>query len=88
MTTATLLPGFERPVRERWTGNVLPVRREGRFACHRCGTADSMVRLDPYTQDALFFHGGYGASERMTAAVCLACGRSSVLTTETVRPPR
>lgn len=73
--------------KQRWTGTVLPAVYDGERSCSRCGWG-VLVRLDPFTIDALFFDVGYGESVRRTVGVCLACGQASDVARESVRPPR
>lgn len=80
------LPGFEEAVRRhKWTGERLPVPFHGQRFCSRCGWGSVVIQL-PVTQPALFYHGGYGESERVTAAVCTACHHSTVIRKESVSP--
>lgn len=82
------LDGFDEATRRhRWAGNVLPVPYQGARTCARCGYG-TLITVPSWTEDALFFGGGYGESTRLTAGVCAACGRTSVITRESVRPPR
>jgi hypothetical protein len=82
------LPGFDERVRRHtYTGNRLPVLYAGRRHCRRC-THGELLAIEPIIEDALFAHGGYGASTRKTVEVCLACGAVNVTSTETLRPPR
>ena len=81
------LPGFDDAVRAVWHGTTLPAVYDGERVCPRCSHG-TVIRLDPVVQDALFYHGGYGASERETVDVCLACHRVTVHMVETIRPPR
>lgn len=82
------LDGYDEAARRhRWTGETLPVPYHGPRTCRRCGFGTLTV-LPAVTQDALFAGGGYGASVTRTTAVCEACGRTSELRVETVRPPR
>lgn len=82
------LDGFDEAVRRHtWTGERLPVPYLGVRACRRCSVGE-LIRLEPSTQLALFYHGGYGAAERKTFDLCLACGHVSVVSMETVNPRR
>lgn len=82
------LPGFEEAVRRHaWKGERLPMLYDGDRVCSRCSSG-IVVELSPYTADALFYGGGYGESQRVTAVVCLACGKSAVIRKESVRPQR
>lgn len=82
------LPGFEEAKRRhQWAGNRLPKLYEGPRHCRRC-TMGELIRLGPYTQHALFRHGGYGAGETIEVDVCLACGAVSVPKMTSTRPPR
>lgn len=82
------LPGFTEQVQHsQWAGERLPVLFDGQRACRFCSVG-YLVSLDPFAQPALFYHGGYGAVERKTVDVCLACGRVSVMRLETVNPRR
>lgn len=82
------LEGFDERVRRHsWTGNVLPVPYQGERGCRRCSVG-ILVRVDPSTQLALFYHGGYGAAVRETCDVCLACGHVSVAQVESLNPRR
>jgi hypothetical protein len=80
------LPGFDEAVRRhRWEGSRCLVRHAGKRSCSRCSVGE-IVRMTTGVQGALFYHGGYGASERKTVDVCLACGRVSVAGFETLNP--
>ncbi len=82
------LPGFEANHRRRpWRGNRLPVLYAGRRPCLKCLGGD-VLELGPITQDALFYHGGYGASTVTTVDICLACAAVNLRASETARPPR
>lgn len=82
------LPGFEEHVRRHtWQGSRALVRRNGPRPCPRCN-AGLVVRINPVIQPALFHHGGYGAAERRTVDVCLACAGVSVARLETLNPRR
>lgn len=88
MPTTAALPGLEHlDPRPGWTGNTLPVLYNGDRHCRRC-THGTIRRLPAISQDALFYHGGYGATERTTVDVCLSCGAANLSKVETVRPPR
>lgn len=80
------LPGFaEKARRAAWTGEVLPDVYRGPRLCPRCHSADVVV-LAPFTAEALFFFGGYGEAQRLTAAVCPACHRTFEVSRESVAP--
>ncbi len=80
------LPGFDERVRRHcWAGSRAVAVYKGRRPCVRCSHGE-VVRLTPYTQAALFYHGGYGATERVTADLCLSCGRVTVAYVESVAP--
>lgn len=83
MTAARL---FDAPAvaRARWTGNVLPVL--ARPVCPVSVCAAPLFTLRPAVQPALFFHGGYGAAERTTIRVCVACGWAGTAHVETLNP--
>ncbi len=82
------LPGFVEKVRRHsWKGSLALACYDGRRACTRCSVGH-VVRLGPVVQPALFVHGGYGAAVSLVVSVCLACGGTSVLTSETVNPRR
>ena len=84
------LPGFDTAVARRsYRGSRALALCSGPRPCQRCN-AGLVVRLDPVTQPALFYHGGYGAAEEVTVDVCLACGRSAVssVSSRNPRPPR
>lgn len=53
--------------------------------CPDCGTDLAQYEVE---QDALFFHGGYGATNRTVQLVCPDCGWSMVQEVSEVRPPR
>lgn len=80
------LPGFAEAVARHSsrTGTAL-VPYTGDRHCTSCN-AGTVVRLDPVTQPALFYHGGYGAAEEITIDICLACGRSNVSQVSTRNP--
>ena len=71
--------------RPRWTGGTLPVLYDGARQCGRC-SGGLLVELDPWVVAPLFYHGGYGEATRLSAAVCLACGRTSELRRESLNP--
>ncbi len=52
--------------------------------CPDCG---GIVREMTWAQDAMFFHGGYGGSERSTRRVC-ECGWAFTTEVATERPPK
>lgn len=82
------LPGFEERVRRNtWSGSTAVEVYAGRRSCSRCSVGD-IVELDAGIQPALFYDAGYGAAERRTVAVCLACGRTSVVRLDTLNPRR
>lgn len=82
------LPGFEEAVRRHtYRGSRALVPYNGARGCSHCN-AGYVVRLDPFAQPALFYHGGYGAVEQTTVDVCLACGRVSIARIETLNPRR
>ncbi len=85
MSTLTELPGLEADRRHTWTGSRSLVPWQGLRVCTRC-TVGEIVRLGPFTQPALFFHGGYGAAERQVIDVCVVCGRVTVAQTDAVNP--
>lgn len=77
MSPLVELPGFEEAVkRHSYNGSRELAVFEGDRGCTRCSVG-ILCRLTLGVQDALFFHGGYGASERRTVDVCVACGRVS-----------
>lgn len=80
-----MLPGFVEERREVWTGETLPVVFDGDRTCRRCGFG-IVVQLEPWTAVPLFIHGGYGEAVRRTVSACLACGRASEVSRETVNP--
>lgn len=54
--------------------------------CLRCGSTDlETIRI---SVDALFFHGGYGATKQTTIERCRDCETTRVIDTTEVRPPR
>jgi hypothetical protein len=80
------LPGFDEATRRHtWKGTRLPAVYEGQRGCPRCSIG-YLVRMAPHAQPALFYHGGYGATERLTYDLCIACGRVSVVEVETLNP--
>lgn len=80
------LPGFDEAVRRHtWQGERLPVPYTGARSCDRCSTGH-LVETAPIAQPALFYHGGYGATERRTVVVCLACGHTHTTRLETLNP--
>ena len=82
------LPGFSEAVRRHtWTGSRMLVLYQGRRSCTRC-TVGEVIRLGPFTQPALFIHGGYGAAERRSVDVCFACGRVAVAQVDSINPRR
>jgi len=82
------LPGFDEAVRRHtWTGTKTLAVYQGHRTCTRC-TIGETLRLGPYTQPALFIHGGYGAAEAQTIDVCFACGRATVAQIDTINPRR
>lgn len=82
------LPGFDEKVRQAtWIGNVLPTIYLGDRHCPRC-TFGHIVTLEPFVEEPLFFHGGYGEAQRRTVDVCLACGKTSVRVLESLAPIR
>jgi len=86
MSPLVELPGFAEAVRRHtWAGSRAVVPYDGTRYCPRCSHG-LLLRLDPHIQPALFYHGGYGASERLTYDLCLACGRVSVVQVETLNP--
>lgn len=85
--TKTLLPGFDRPTRHRWTGGRAIEVYEGPRHCRRCSFG-TVARLGPFTQHALFYHGGYGAGEQIMVDVCFDCGAAERVGVQSVRPPR
>jgi hypothetical protein len=86
MSPLVQLPGFDEAVRRNtWTGSLAVVPYEGTRNCPRCSHG-LLMRLAPHVQPALFYHGGYGAAERLTYDLCLACGHVSVVQTETLNP--
>jgi hypothetical protein len=80
-----MLPGFEAPTRHRQRGELAVY--EGDRHCRRC-THGLVLRLGTFVQDALFYHGGYGASEAIDVDVCLSCGHANRGNVMTVRPMR
>lgn len=76
---------WEPTRRERWTGSRALVPINLKLGCPACG-----YRLDWVTveSDALFVHGGYGATRRVVAAHCPACTWALVVLVDEVRPPR
>ena len=84
----TKLAGFDEATRRNtWHGETLPVPYVGDRGCRRCSVGQ-LVQLEPSTQMALFYHGGYGAAERKTYDLCLACGHVSIIHIETLNPRR
>lgn len=82
------LPGFDEATRRHaWDGETLPVLHQGQRGCRRCSIGE-LMRLAPSTQLTLFYHGGYGAAERNTYDLCLACGHVSIVHIETLNPRR
>ena len=82
------LPGFDEAVRRHaWSGSRALVPYAGVRSCVRCAVGQ-VVRMTAGVQGALFYHGGYGAAERRTVDVCVACGRVSVAGVETLNPRR
>jgi hypothetical protein len=82
------LPGFEQEVRRHaWKGSLAIAVYEGKRTCGRCSVGE-VVRMTAGVQGALFYHGGYGASEEKTVDVCLACGRVSIVGFRTLNPRR
>ena len=82
------LPGFDEAVaRHSYKGSRAVLPYHGRRHCSRCSFGE-LIRLGPVTQMSLFYHGGYGAAERKTIDLCLACGRTQVVHKETVNPRR
>jgi hypothetical protein len=82
------LPGFDEAVRRHtWLGSKALTLYQGDRYCSRCGFG-SVVRMTTGVQTALFYFGGYGAAERKTVDVCLACGRVVVVGFETLREAR
>lgn len=82
------LPGFDQAVaRHQWTGSRAIKLHTGRRACNRCSMGH-LIRLDPVTQPALFYHGGYGAATETTIDVCLACGAVRTAAIKTRNPRR
>lgn len=82
------LPGFDRAVKQhQWAGEVLPALYDGERICGYCN-AGTTITFDPFIQDALFFHGGYGESVRKTVDVCLACHRITLRRRESLRPSK
>lgn len=82
------LPGFDEAVRRHtWSGSRAVIPYQGKRACSKCSMG-VLVRLAPSTQLALFYHGGYGAAERSTYDLCLACGHVVVVAVETLSPRR
>jgi hypothetical protein len=80
------LPGFDEAVRRHgWRGSRAVVPYEGDRHCSHCEFG-RVLRMTSGVQGALFYHGGYGASERRHVDVCLACGRTSVVRVETLHP--
>lgn len=55
-----------------------------------CPQCDPVVELAEFEveQDALFIHGGYGATGRTVQVTCPECGWSMVREQSEVRPPR
>ncbi len=81
-------PGFEERVRcHVWTGSTDITLYEGRRACSHCSVGE-IIRLGPFTQPALFVHGGYGAAAQQVIDVCLACGRVTVTQQDSINPRR
>jgi hypothetical protein len=58
---------------------------DGDRQCGRCGSGITML-LPSYVAEPLFRHGGYGEASRITSVLCLSCGRSEVVTRESLRP--
>lgn len=77
---------FDAPAaaRARWSGNVLPVLSPP--VCPRATCGAPLVTCRPAVQPALFFHGGYGAAQRVVNELCGACGWSRTATVESVNP--
>lgn len=78
---------FDAPAaaaRTRWSGNALPVLAPP--VCPAAGCGAPLATLRPAVQPALFFHGGYGAAERVVNVLCGACGWSRTCTVESVNP--
>lgn len=67
---ADRLLDVKRTTTARWTGSleIVPLPRD---RCLRCG---AQVEQTTFGQPALFVHGGYGATERTTLAICSAPG--------------
>ena len=78
---------FATEDRVKWNGTRDVVPYYGERGCSRCSFG-VLVRLEPHTQPALFIHGGYGAAERMTYDLCLACRHVSIVQVETLNPRR
>ena len=86
MTPLAVLPGFDEAVRRHtWTGSRMLVPYQEHRVCTRCLVGE-VIRIGPFTQPALFLHGGYGAAERRVIDVCLACGRVTVAQVDSVNP--
>lgn len=81
----TLNLDLNGPVAERWRGGVAVQLFAGPRSCGRCGSG-LVVEVPAWVQQPLLRHGGYGAAERFSPLVCLACGRASMRMVETVRP--
>lgn len=59
-----------------------------RKTCPECGPVVGPLAEYETEQDALFIHGGYGATSRTVQVVCNTCGWSMVREVSEVRPPR
>ncbi len=68
---------FSQQPTRRWSGgrNVVPYTGDNR--CARCGATRLLMTYD---QAALFIHGGYGATDRITIRACF-CGTDTDLRT-------
>ena len=53
--------------------------------CPECGANTGQYATE---QDALFIHGGYGATSRTVQITCPECGWTMVREVSEVRPPR
>ena len=86
MTKQRATPLFEFLERaERWTGGkALAIREPG---CPECGTPLIAASI---AQPALFIHGGYGATRKITWAVCPngECRWTLEHTIEEIKPDR
>lgn len=71
-----------RPRRKRWTGSKALVP----LSPHRCPACGYALDSAGVGQLALFFHGGYGATQVTTRRYCHGCGWSLVSSVDEVNP--